>query len=138
MRLTQAGTSVPATCVVTANAVAFGNPTVTGFGALLAQQLHTPSSGAVSQSVSATSLTASMPLTAASLLQPPAKTDSARFPRSDAFSDFRGLEKQQPLHQVFTVRVDMTLVLALSTFFTILIFVLKCRSPLLVVSKISK
>ncbi|VDK37547.1 unnamed protein product [Taenia asiatica] len=127
MRLTQAGTSVPATCVVTANAVAFGNPTVTGFGALLAQQLHTPSSGAVSQSLSTTSLTASVPLTAASLLQPPTKTDSISFPRSNAFSHLHGPEKQQPLHQVFTVRVYLALVLALPIFATISIVESWCR-----------
>ncbi|CDS35832.1 PIK kinase FAT and Armadillo domain containing protein [Echinococcus multilocularis] len=102
MRLTQAGTSIPATCVVTANAVSFGNPTMTGFGSLLAQQLHTPSSGTVSQPTSTTSLIAAVPLAAASSLLPSTKTDATRFPRSDAFTHLHGPEKQQPLHQVFT------------------------------------
>lgn len=88
MRLTQAGTSVPATAMVTANTVAFGNPTVTGFGSLLAQQLHPQSSTNGN----------SQPVPLTDDLLPPSSTPeitSTGFPRLDAFAHLRKSGKQQ-------------------------------------------
>ncbi|VDN95889.1 unnamed protein product [Rodentolepis nana] len=98
MRLTQAGSSIPATALVAANTVAFGNPTVTGFGTLMAQQLHPQASTNVSSQ--------STPLTSSLLAPPPAsETVPADFPRLNAFANLRGSEKrhqstqQAPLQQ---------------------------------------
>lgn len=87
MRLTQAGTSIPATYMVTANTVAFGNPTVTGFGSLLAQQLHPQAStNGTSQPT---------PLTDNLLPPLPVFHDgSYDLPRPDAFAHLREAEKQ--------------------------------------------
>ena len=97
MRLTQAGTSIPATAVVVANAVAFGNPTVTGFGSLLAQQLHPLSTGNGTQPQQQP-----VACTSAHLPPPPSSSGAiegevAEFPQFNAFASLPGSTKKSPL-----------------------------------------
>ncbi|KAM7539597.1 hypothetical protein Aperf_G00000045134 [Anoplocephala perfoliata] len=113
MRLTQAGTSIPATYMVAANAVAFGNPTVTGFGSLLAQQLHPQASSSGSSQPAPLTDNLSPPL-------PVAHDGSYDLPRPDAFAHLRGAEKQPtqqpPLQQTSVVNDDPVFELSIDSF----------------------
>ncbi|VDD83203.1 unnamed protein product [Mesocestoides corti] len=97
MRITQAGTSAPAASVVAANSIAFGNPTVTGVGSLLAQQLHsTAASSAATGQLQAGGLPFTVPTGPPSMLPPKPSPDfDAAFPRPDAFSEQQQQQPQQ-------------------------------------------